>query len=71
MERSFGELGSGVASLAARITGILRWSGGLLFCLAAYAVLLSISWDAPDLMLVAAGYGGSALLFVTASTTLG
>jgi hypothetical protein len=60
----------GIGSLAERINAILRCSGGLLFALTGLSLLLSLSWEAPEMMLVAVAYGGSAVVFVAAATTI-
>jgi hypothetical protein len=50
-----------------RFGSILRWAGWILLALAGATLLLALSWQAPEIMLVSGAYGGSGLLILIAS----
>lgn len=56
-----------IQSQALRFRAILGWAGGILLALAGGTLLLGVSWDAPEVMLVSGAYGGSGVLILIAS----
>jgi hypothetical protein len=56
-----------IQSQALRFRAILSWAGGILLALSGGALLLGVSWHAPEVMLVSGAYGGSGVLIVVAS----